>query len=440
MKDSIESIKKFFKNNWKYLIGALAFIVLVIILVNLSEQQEQRQQKQVEEQQQQEEEKKQDDVKENEVVEPANSLSTQEYPEIEKLINRYFESMANNDVDTLKDILAEVSPEDEQAVKTGSEHTENYNNIICYTKAGMEENTYVVFVSYEAKFVGISTTAPGLLSFYVITKDDGSLCIQNKLDDKVKEYIQNLIVEDKEVADLFEASQKRYEQALSDDSALKDFVENLEKQNTQTADNKEATPTPTEQVADNKADVTPTEENTENKDNTDNKDNADKKNEEEQKPQESATTYVTAKENVNVRNDASESADAIGTFAGGETAEKLGEKDGWILINFKGQQGYVKADYVEATSDGSGSVSAETAKNDDSSSQESTSSESSSSSGTTVRVKEAANVRESMSADSKKLGTAFAGESYTKIMDYAEGWTKIEFNGGVGYIKTECLE
>lgn len=429
MKFSIEGIKKFFLNNWKYLIGSVAFIVLVVILVNLSEQQEQKQQEQIVEKQQQEEQQEAD-VKENEVVEPANSLSTEENPEIDKLIQKYFDSMANNDVNTLKQILAEVLPEDEAAVKTSSEYTENYNNIICYTKAGMEENTYVVFVSYEAKFVGISTTAPGLLSFYVVAKEDGSLCIQNKLEDATKEYIQNLIVEDKEVADLFEASQKRYEQALNDDSALKDFVAKLENQNVQTAKAEEVTPEPTkepekeEQVAEND---TTAEENQGEENTTDQQQT-------EQKQEEGAITYAKAKENVNVRNDASESADAIGKLNGGEAAEKLGEKDGWICINYKGQQGYVKADFVELTSDGSGSVSAELANADESSEAES------SASTEIVYVKEAANVRQGMSQDSKKLGTAFAGESYKKIMDYADGWTKIDYNGTEAYIKTECLE
>ncbi|MDE6314206.1 MAG: SH3 domain-containing protein [Lachnospiraceae bacterium] len=401
MKFSIEGIKKFFKENWKYLIGALAFIVLVVILVNLSEQQEQKQQAQVEEQ----EEEQKDDVKENEVVEPANSLSTTEYPEIDNLIQSYFNSMANNDVETLKQILAEVLPEDEEAVRTNSEHTESYNNIICYTKAGMNENTYVVFVSYEAKFVGISTTAPGLLSFYVMEKEDGSLFIQNKLEDTEKEYIQDLIKNDKEVADLFEASQKRYEQALSDDSDLKEFVGQLESKNEQSAKADETTPEPTQEPE------------------------SQEQTAENETPEEEKAAYVKAKENVNVRNDASESADAIGKLNSGQAAEKLGEKDGWILINYKGQQGYVKADFVEATSDGSGSVSAELSNENESSAP-----------AQIVYVKETANVRQGMSQDSKKIGTAFTGETYKKIMDYADGWTKIDYNGTEAYIKTEFLE
>lgn len=423
MKFSIDNIKKFVSSNWKYLIGAAAFILLVVILVALSNKENQiDQQKQAEiiEEQQAEQAEKEEQKTEN--VEPANSMSTEEYPEVNKLVQLYFTSMANNDIETLKGILAEVLPEDEEAVKKGSEYTESYNNIVCYTKPGKEENSYVVFASYEAKFVGINTTAPGLLSFYVLTKEDGSLYIQNKLDDDMKSYIQNIVVEDKEVANLFEASQKRYEQALSDDASLKEFVAGLESGNTNASEeNKEQTAENTQETTEQTTENTqePKEETTENTETNDN--NAEQK-------QDSTALYVKAKENVNVRNAASETADAIGKLQGGEVAEKTGEKDGWIAINYKGQPGYVKADFVEATSDASGSVSKEMTENSSSENKE------------VVYVKETVNIRESMSQDSKKVGVAYAGDKFTKIMDYAEGWTKIDYNGTQAYIKTEFLE
>ena len=405
MKISIDKMKKFLSNNWKYLTGAIAFIILVIILVNLSAKEGVVDEPKTEEAASVEETGQDEETEE---VEQANSLSTEENA-INELVNQYFNAMANNDVETLKNILGEVLPEDEESVKKGSEYTESYNNVICYTRAGQTENSYVVFASYEAKFVGINTTAPGLLSFYVLTREDGSLYIQNKLDDETKTYIQGLVVDDEEVANLFEASQKRYEQALADDAALKDFVAGLESKNEQTtAENttEEAQPTEAPQATE-----------------------APQPTEATEAPAENATVYVKAKENVNVRNDASEDADPIGKLLGGETAEKTGEKDGWICINYKGQVGYVKADFVETTADGSGSVSQQTSEeNNESSAKE------------TVYVKETVNIRAGMSQDSERVGTAYAGDTYTKIQDYAEGWTKIEYNGSEAYIKTEFLE
>jgi len=56
---------------------------------------------------------------------------------------------------------------------------------------------------------------------------------------------------------------------------------------------------------------------------------------------------VTATSNVNVRMSASETADRLGVLAGGEIVELLGRENGWCKINYNGQVGYVKEDYVQ---------------------------------------------------------------------------------------------
>lgn len=56
---------------------------------------------------------------------------------------------------------------------------------------------------------------------------------------------------------------------------------------------------------------------------------------------------VTATSNVNVRASASEDGDWLGLLAGGTSVELLAEENGWCKINYNGQIGYVKADYVQ---------------------------------------------------------------------------------------------
>ena len=56
---------------------------------------------------------------------------------------------------------------------------------------------------------------------------------------------------------------------------------------------------------------------------------------------------VTVTENVNVRKTASETGDKIATAYRGEQFELIEKANGWCKINYKGQEAYVKADYVE---------------------------------------------------------------------------------------------
>lgn len=56
---------------------------------------------------------------------------------------------------------------------------------------------------------------------------------------------------------------------------------------------------------------------------------------------------VTATTNVNVRASMNEDADKLGVMVGGDTADLLANENGWCKINYNGQVGYVKADYLE---------------------------------------------------------------------------------------------
>ena len=55
---------------------------------------------------------------------------------------------------------------------------------------------------------------------------------------------------------------------------------------------------------------------------------------------------VTATTNINVRSAASETADRLGMLPGGESLELIANENGWCKVNYNGQVGYVKADYV----------------------------------------------------------------------------------------------
>jgi uncharacterized protein YgiM (DUF1202 family) len=56
---------------------------------------------------------------------------------------------------------------------------------------------------------------------------------------------------------------------------------------------------------------------------------------------------VTATSNVNVRMNPSEDADRLGVLAGGEVVDLLARENGWCKINYNGQIGYVKEDFLQ---------------------------------------------------------------------------------------------
>ena len=61
-----------------------------------------------------------------------------------------------------------------------------------------------------------------------------------------------------------------------------------------------------------------------------------------------ANGKITAKTTVNVRKSASETAEKLGQIYQGEQLELImNQADGWCKVKYKGQTGYVKAEFVE---------------------------------------------------------------------------------------------
>lgn len=57
-----------------------------------------------------------------------------------------------------------------------------------------------------------------------------------------------------------------------------------------------------------------------------------------------------------------------------------------------------------------------------------------------TRVTESVNVRAEASTESERLALAYQGDAITQIESYDNGWSKVEYKGLTGYVKTEYLE
>ena len=70
-------------------------------------------------------------------------------------------------------------------------YSTRWKNISCYTKKGLDDTSYIASVYLEAKFKDVDTTAPGLETFYIRTREDGSLYIDNvygQFNSQMEEY------------------------------------------------------------------------------------------------------------------------------------------------------------------------------------------------------------------------------------------------------------
>lgn len=147
-------------------------------------------------------------------------------PDILELMTKYYTARAGKDYDSMTE-LCEVFDDTARAeVESRDAAIESYTNIITYSKAGMTEGSYVVYVYFDAKLTGIDTLAPSLREWYLITNSEGKLVIAElEGNSELQSYIESMRTDD-DVQALREDVDKKLESAKAQDENLKAFLDN----------------------------------------------------------------------------------------------------------------------------------------------------------------------------------------------------------------------
>lgn len=350
-----------------------------------------------------------------------NPLEENAHSEINELMNTFYKALADGDMDTVKSL--KVFNSDKEIITYGkkSEFIESYNDINCYTKSGIDENTYFVYVTYAMKAPGIETTAPGLEAWYVYKAEDGGYKIVGR--DDMEESILAacmLVTNQDDVVDLYRKIDVSYDEALASDENLEVFMNELRGRiNTSVGE----ALAQLETQGETDGDIPQTEEQTSDGEQTppSETETATAGGDEEMPQNQVVNQIVKATDTVNVRSSDSEEADKIGKAQAGTELTRIEERvNGWSKVIFDGREAYIKSDYLEVVS------SAETVD---------TTAEPVGKITALTNV----NVRSEASQESTKLGTAQAGNSYDMLEDLGE-WFKINYNGTIGFVKAEFFQ
>lgn len=382
------------------------------------------------------------------------------HQDVNGLINQYYTAYAAGDVDTIASLADPLSENERGYISVFSQYVDGYQNVKCYTKQGLDAKSYLVSVYVEMKFKDVNTVAPGLDFFYVRTSEDGRLYIdnlysqynlkikENALDTSIQSLI-NVYENGEDVLALQQDVQKKYDQAVASDQQLADMISTtlpdaiknwagtMTPQNTEAAEGTEkVTPEETEKVTEGTEVQVPEETEAPEKE-TESESKEEKKDKKEKKKKKDKTEnkqeMVYTLDTVNVRAAADTESEKIGSLEKGRQIAKTGTEGDWSIVDYGGTKGYIKTEFL--TTDPS-EVPEEPEQTESSNEPV----EGAIAEGTVIRLEESTNIRADMSETSKKIGTAYSGEKLTVIMSYAEGWTKVNWNGVTGYVKTSLLQ
>ncbi len=349
------------------------------------------------------------------------ALEENKYPKVNELVNKYYTALADGDMETVAASRNYTEETEKIRLEKKSQYIESYQNLKVYTKDGLVENTYLAYVYYEVKFNDIDTVAPALNTLYICPNENGELYIyEGEIDDTVSEYLKELSTQD-DVVELFNTVEVSYNDATQKDEALRIFLAELPtKIKTEVGEALAAIEEPEATVSDNTV--------TESTDTTTVSANETEQTQDVQAEVTTETVETTAI--INVRSSDSETADKIGKAPQGEKYTRLETKEnGWSKILFEEKEAYVKTEFLKVIE-----TQTTTAEPQE------TATESAITTEGTARVKETVNVRKAASETAEKLGVAYQGDEFGLIMEQADGWTKIDYKGQTGYIKTEFIE
>ena len=370
-------------------------------------------------------------------------LEENAYPEINALIEQYYQAAAEGDIDTINSIKDYSEQTELLQIQEKSNYLEGYEDINCYTKPGPEENSYVVYASYYAKFKDIDRTVCGLNTFVVCQNSDGEYYIHDCTNDEaMREYRINVTKQD-DVVELFNRVQVEYNEAVTEDEELAAFLTQLsEDLKASVGDALAEMETETQTEA---AEEQQTEETV-----------AETESAEAETENAGEGSLVEAVDVVNIRSSDSETADVLGKAQIGDTFTLLESREnGWSRVEYDGGEAYIKSEYLAAVEESASGMVSEGEESSEAASDEteSASQDEAPAAGEaseaadlsdvpnsgTYRLTTTVNIRSSASESADRIAVGYSGDEVEIIMKQADGWTRVRFNGETGYIRTDVL-
>lgn len=430
-----EKIIQFFKRifgdfnglSWKdfdhkkvYTVAAIALALIVLVIVLITQAFSGKDGKDAKKDSQKKDQT--EAVQEEQEVKEENPLEVDAYEEINAVVAAYLDGRAAGDVEAVRSVVDVLTDEEAEEIELKSAYIESYENKVCYTKKGLEGDSFIVFVAYDMKIRDIETLAPGILPLYVCRGEDGAYYIFN---DDVSEELSAYVLElkdEEELAAIIADIWTRYEEAMAQDPDLANFVAVID-------ESQEAPPAeePTEEPP---AEAEPAEEPTE---------EPPAEEPAEETPQElSDPVSTTVTENVRIRKERSTKSELLTVLASGTGVKVYAHySDGWSKVAYGDTVGYCKTEFLEAK-DGIPTLTVEgeepAEENAGQSSEEATPLNKKMRLGSTVRI------RAERSSDSERIANGYQGEYVQAIESYSDGWCKVEYNGKTGYCLMQYLE
>lgn len=345
---------------------------------------------------------------------------------INELFVTYFADLAKGDVEALGKIM--VNAPDKDTVAKEIEYIEDYQNIKCYSKEGVLDGTYVVYVYYEVKFKNIDTLAPSMIREYVCTNEDGTLYINNgTVDGEVAAWLDEVHASDS-AAELIQSVNNALSKAAESDEKLSSLIAKLNEGTGNTEETSEVETKAQETEKETSKEETKETENTKaSEESTKAAETTAKETTKAAETTAKETEYkafdekvtMYAQENLNIRQKASSDSKLLGKLIAGDSITALGTTGEWTVVSYKNSKAYILSELLSKKKPDLGVSFKEVDE--------------------TVEATQNVRMRKQPNANAEVAGTLPGGTKVTRT-GYNKKWSRIVYKGKTLYVATEYLQ
>lgn len=153
---------------------------------------------------------------------------------LNEFVTTYFKAITSCDYLRLQDMVMNADEyRNDENLKRKAEFITNYENITVYTKAGLNEDSYITFVVANLTIAGVNSSPYDIIMLYIVNGERGYMINNGELAADVKEYIEK-VKGDADIQKVYKAVEEENAKLKEKDASLREFYEIISRRNVQT--------------------------------------------------------------------------------------------------------------------------------------------------------------------------------------------------------------
>lgn len=170
--------------------------------------------------------------------------------ELNAFIESYFNAITTCDNLALQDMVTDSSEyNDVESLKKKAEYITGYTNITVYTKAGLDEGSFVAFVVANLTIAGVNSSPYDIITLYIVNGSRGYLVNNGTLSEDAQIYIEK-IKGDKDIQKIYRSVEKKNNELKEKDASLREFYDIISRRNMETSSGAEQLTTEADKTQD----------------------------------------------------------------------------------------------------------------------------------------------------------------------------------------------